>query len=76
MPETKTVGGHRPNLPVIEEEPSEKANTSTPSGSVKTRLDMVVEEEAALGRLSSNSTNPFVKIADWFITKDLTWFIY
>lgn len=52
MPETKTIQGRktaRQHLPVIEEEPSEKANTSTPSGSVKTRLDLAAEEEAAIG---------------------------
>ena len=67
MPETKTVGGHKPNreqLPVIEEEPSEKANTSTPSGSIKTRIDLAVEEEAALGNRSDQCCvkegfNPF-----------------
>ena len=52
MPETKTIQGRksaRAPLPIIEEEPSERANTSTPSGSVKTRIDLAAEEEANLG---------------------------
>lgn len=53
MPETKTIQGRqstRQQLPVIEEEPSEKGNISTPSGSVKTRIDLAAEEEAAIGK--------------------------
>ena len=53
MPETKTIQGRkstRQQLPVIEEEASEKANTSTPSGSVKTRIDLAAEEETNIGR--------------------------
>lgn len=51
MPETKTVEhkSNRQRLPIIEEEPSVKANTGTPSGSVKTRIDTAAEEEAFIG---------------------------
>lgn len=52
MPETKRVDrkSSRQHLPVIEEEVSDKANMSTPSGSVKTRIDLAAEEEAAIGK--------------------------
>ena len=54
MPETKTVS-HRPDraqLPVIEEE-AEKQEIETPSDSIKTRLDVAVEEEVEIGGGSS-----------------------
>ncbi|XP_052791422.1 bridge-like lipid transfer protein family member 1 isoform X3 [Mya arenaria] len=58
MPETKTIQGRRSTrhqLPVIEEEASEKANMSTPTGSVKTRIDLAAEEEANLGTATNSS---------------------
>ncbi|XP_060601205.1 uncharacterized protein LOC132754570, partial [Ruditapes philippinarum] len=57
MPETKKVDRKATGqpLPVIEEEQSDKANMSTPSGSVKTRIDLAAEEEAGLGTGTSSS---------------------
>ncbi|XP_053399583.1 bridge-like lipid transfer protein family member 1 isoform X2 [Mercenaria mercenaria] len=57
MPETKKVDRKSAGqqLPVIEEEQSDKANMSTPSGSVKTRIDLAAEEEAGLGPGTSSS---------------------
>lgn len=54
MPETKTVSQppDRNQLPVIEEE-VEKPESGTPSDSIKTRLDLAVEEEAGIGGGSS-----------------------
>ena len=50
VPQTKLVSKipDANQLPVIEEE-GEKLGTETPSDSVKTRLDLAVEEEAAIG---------------------------